>query len=185
MRKILKIVIIILLIFIVLIAAVFAAFALNLSSYGATDSQTLNPESAAIGSALVVYDPGFSGAAKQDATKIAENLQTKGYTVDLAGVRSETARTNSGYSIIVAGGPMYWGQVSSSIDAYLKTLPTTVKLGVFGSTGSSTFSQSDFTSFEQQVASDTQNAKVALKLVLDGNETNDCAGLVSSLLQQG
>jgi hypothetical protein len=183
MRKILKIVVIVFVVSIVLVVGVFAAFAFNLSSYGATGSESLSPTGTSVGRALVVYDPGFSGAAKQDATKIAENLLAKGYTVDLAGVRSGTAGTASGYSIIVAGGPMYWGQVSSSIDAYLKTLPTTVKLGVFGSTGSSTFSQSDFTSFEQQVASATHNEKAALKLIVDGNETQNCADLVSDLLQ--
>lgn len=185
MRKILKIGIIVLLIFVVLVVGVFAAFAFNLSSYGATGSQTLNPTSASLGRALVVYDPGFSGAAKQDATIIAENLQAKAYTVDLAGVRSGTAGAKSGYSIIVAGGPMYWGQVSSSIDGYLKTVSNNVKLGVFGSTGSSSFSESDFASFEQQVAASTHNEKAVVKLILDGNETNDCAELVSALLQQG
>ena len=37
--------------------------------------------------------------------------------------------------------------------------------------GSSVFAQSDLTSFEQQVASDTHNEKVVVKLILDGNET--------------
>ena len=183
MRKILKIGIIVLVVLIVLVAGVFAAFAFNLSSYDATGSQTLNPASTSLGRALVVYDPGFSGTAKQDATIIAENLQAKGYAVDLAGVRSGTAGTKSGYSIIVAGGPMYWGQVSSSIDSYLKTLPSGAKLGVFGATGSSILSESDFMSFGQQVASDTHNEKAVVKLILDGNETQNCADLVSSLLQ--
>ena len=185
MRKLWKIVLVVLIVIVVLIVSVFAAFALDLSSYGATGSETLNPTGASIGRALVVYDPGFSGAAKQDATKIADDLQAKGYTVILAGVRSGMASNESGYNIIVAGGPMYWGQVSSSIDGYLKTLPNNVKLGVFGSTGSSKFSESDFTSLINQVASATHIENVILKLILDGNETNDCADLVSTLLQEG
>ena len=145
----------------------------------------MNPVGASIGRALVVYNPGFSGAAKQDATKIAENLQAKNYTVILAGVRSGMASNVSGYKIIVAGGPMYWGQVSSSIDGYLKTLPNNVKLGVFASTGSSSYVESDFNSLQKQVASDTHNGKAVVKLILDGNETNNCADLVSTLVQQG
>lgn len=183
MRKLLKVGIIVLVVIVVLTISIPVAIIFDLSSIGATGSETLNPTGTPIGRALVVYSPGFSGAAKQDAAKIAENLQVEGYTVVLAGVRSKTASDKSGYDIIVAGGPMYWGQVSSSIDEYLKNLPTTAKLGVFGSTGSSTFSQSDFNSLQQQVASNTNNSKVTIKLILDGNETNDCADLVSKLVQ--
>jgi hypothetical protein len=183
MKKIFKILIVVLVVIVVLLVSVFAVFAFDLTSYTATGSQTFNPSGASIGRALVVYNPGLSGAAKQDATKIADDLQANGYTVDLAGVRSGTASTKSGYTVIVAGGPMYFGQVSSSIDGYLKTLPSNAKLGVFGSTGSSKFSESDFTLFEQQVASDTHNEKAIIKLILDGNETKDCADLVSTLLQ--
>lgn len=185
MRKLWKIVLAVLVVIIVLVVSVFAAFALDLSSYGATNSETLNPTGSSIGHAMVVYDPGFSGAAKQDATRIADDLQAKGYTVDLAGVRSETAGHKSGYNIIVAGGPMYFGQVSSSIDGYLKTVPNSVKLGVFGSTGSSTLSESDHTSLVNQVTSATHYENASIKLIRDGNETNDCADLVSTLVQQG
>jgi hypothetical protein len=185
MKKLLKIGIVVVVVIVVLLVSVFAVFTFDLMSYGATASETLNPVGSPVGRALVVYSPGLSGAAKQDATKIADGLQAKGYTVILAGVRSGTAGNNSGYNIIVAGGPMYFGKVSSSIDGYLKTLPSSAKLGVFGSTGSSTFVESDFASLRQQVASDTHSENVAVKLILDGNETNDCADLVSTLVQSG
>jgi hypothetical protein len=185
MKKLLKVGIVILVVIVLLFVLVFAPFAFDQSSYGATGGETLNPTGSSIGRALVVYDPGFSGAAKQDATKIAGDLQAKGYTVNLAGVRSESASNKSDYSIIVAGGPIYWGQVSSSIDGYLKTLSNNVKLGVFGSTGSSTLVESDHKSLVNQVASDTHNENAFVKLILDGNETNDCADLVSTLVPQG
>jgi hypothetical protein len=185
MKKALLIVGIVAVVIVVLITSVFAAISFDLSSYGATGSETLNPLGVSIGHALVVYSPGFSGVAKQDATKIAKGLQANGYTVDLAGVRSGTVGDKSGYDIIVAGGPMYWGQVSSSVDGYLKTLPNNVKLGVFGATGSSAYPQSDFVSLQKQVASDTNNEGAAVKLIMNGNETNDCADLVSTLVQQG
>jgi hypothetical protein len=64
-------------------------------------------------------------------------------------------------------------------------LPNNTKLGVFGATDSSTLVESDYTSLKQQVASDTHNENAIVKLILDGNETNDCADLVSNLLQSG
>ena len=183
MRRLLKIIIIVFAVILVLIVSAFAALSLDISSYGATGSETLNPTGIPIGRALVVYDPGFSGATKQDAAKIADILQAEGYTVDLAGVRSETAGNKTGYAVIVAGGPMYFGQVSSSIGEFLKTVPINVRLGVFGATGSSTFSENDFTSFANQVTHATLNEEVTLKLILDGNEANDCADLVSKIVQ--
>jgi flavorubredoxin len=182
-RRFWKIVIVVFVVIIVLIVSAFAALSLDVSSYGATGSETLNPGGISIGRALVVYDPGFSSAAQQDATKIADILQAEGYTVDLAGVRSETASTKTGYPVIAVGGPIYFGHVSSSIGEYLKTVPINVRLGVFGATGSSTFSENDFTSFANQVAHATQNEGVTLKLILDGNEAKDCADLVSKLIQ--
>ena len=170
---------------IILLVSVFALFNFDLMSYGATGIETLNPEGQSIGRALVVYSPGVSGAAKQAATLIAGDLQSKGYTVDLAGVRSETAGNKSSYNIIVAGGPMYFGKVSNSIDCYLGTLQSNVKMGVFATTGSSTYVNSDLVSLADQVDLDTHNHIVALKLILDGNETNNCADLVEALVQEG
>jgi flavorubredoxin len=186
MKKILKIFTIIFIVIIVVLGSVFAAFALDLVSYTATASETLNPAGSSVGHALVVYDPGFSGASKQAATKIAEDLQAKGYTVDLAGVKSATAGQTSNYAIIVAGGPMYWGQATSSIEETLKTLTNSnqTKLGVYVTTGSSQYSSSDFQSLQQQMATATNNlSQVKIQMVLDGYQTKNCADLVESLLQ--
>jgi flavorubredoxin len=183
MNIILKIVGIFFLIVVVAAALGLAVVVLDLASYTASDSKTLTPDGNSMGKALVVYSPGLSGAATQDAIKIAEDLQAKGYTVNLAGVRSHQAENNVGYDIIVVGGPMYWGQVSASIDAYLKNIPQNATLGVFGSTGYDELGKSDFISLTDQVATNTQNQKVAIKLILNGNETNDCTTLVSDLVK--
>ena len=137
-----------------------------------------------VGRALVVYNPGLSGSAKQAATIIAGDLQTKGYTVDLAGVRSKTATNTSSYDIIVVGGPMYFGKATSSIEGYLKTLTLQqpVKLGVFVTTGSSQYQESDFLSLQQQVASATTH-QATIRMILNGNETQNCADLTTALLQ--
>lgn len=183
MNKILKIVAIAFAVIVILAASVAALFFLDAASLTATGSQTLNADGTPKGRALVVYNPGFSGAAKAAADKIAADLQAAGYTVDLAGVKSRTAQKAQDYDIVVAGGPMYWGQVASSIDSYLKsqTLPNQTKLGVYGTTGSSQYSSSDFNSLQQQIASATNNHAVTIQMVLDGNETQNTADLVSAL----
>ena len=185
MNKILKIVAIAFLVIVILLSSVAAVLFLDLASYTASGSQALNASGTPVGRALVVYNPGLSGAAKNAAEQIAGDLQSKGYTVDLAGVRSKTAEKTSDYDVVVVGGPMYWGQATSSIEGYLKstTLSSQAKLGVFVTTGSSQFMNSDFESLKQQVTSATNNRQVAIGMVLNGNETQNCADLVSALLQ--
>jgi menaquinone-dependent protoporphyrinogen IX oxidase len=186
MRKILKIVVIAIAVIVILIVSAVAAISLDAASFTATGTQTLNARGTQVGRALVVYDPGFSGAAKTAAQKIADDLQSNGYTVELAGVRSQTAGNASGYDIVVVGGPMYFGEATSSIEGYLNalTLSSQTKLGVYVTTGSSQFVNSDYQSLQQQVTSATSNShssNVAVKMVLDGNETQNCADLISAL----
>ena len=159
----------------------------DLMSYMATDTEFISPTGTSAGHALVLYDPGVSGATKSISTKIADDLKSKSYTVDLAGVRSLTAANISDYSVIIVGGPMYFGKVSRSIDTYLKTLPLQkeVKLGVFATTGSNDFVAEDLTSLENQVTS-LQSGDVAIKLIRDRDEKKaiqDYKGLVSTMIQ--
>lgn len=104
----------------------------------ATGSEQLEPDAAATGRALVVYNPGLSGAPKEAATQIANDLRARGYSVTLAGVNSTAAADTAGYDVIVAGGPIYGGQVSPSIQTYLKALtpPDHAKVGAFAIGGS-------------------------------------------------
>jgi flavodoxin len=106
----------------------------------ATETELLKPDGTVTGKALVVYNPGLSGAPKGTATQIAKDLMARGYEVTLAGVKSEAAANVSGYDVIVAGGPIYGGKVSPSVEEYLRTLapPGNAKVGAFaigGSTG--------------------------------------------------
>ena len=105
----------------------------------ATGSELLKPDGTVTGKALVVYNPGLTGAPKDAAAQIASDLQARGYEVTLAGVSSEAAANASGYDVIVAGGPIYGGKVSPSIEKYLQMLtpPATAKIGAFA-IGSST-----------------------------------------------
>jgi menaquinone-dependent protoporphyrinogen IX oxidase len=181
MKK-LKVVGIAILVVVLLVVAAVAVIFLDLASYTATGSQTLNPSGANVGRALVVYDPGLSGAAQKAAQMIAGDLQAKGYTVNLAGIRSSAASDTSGYAIIVAGGPMYFGRATSSIDGFLKELnqQQEARLGVFAATGNSEVIGSDYQMLQQQVKSDTGNP-ATITLVLTGHETQNCADLVDNL----
>jgi len=73
-------------------------------SYIATESQKLNPIGTTAGNALIIYDSGISGQAKDAATIIAKDLQEKGYIVDLAGISSKESQNTLKYNIIVVGG---------------------------------------------------------------------------------
>jgi hypothetical protein len=175
---------------VVVLVGVFVVINMDLSSYTATGSETLAPAGTPVGRALVVYSPGFSGAAKDAAAKIARDLAAKGYAVDLAGVRSATASKGAVYDVVVAGGPMYFGKVSASVGDYLKAsmLRGDARLGVFGTTGTGQYVESDFKSLTDQVVSlaggDSFHGNTAIKLILTGSETDaNCADLVSAVLQ--
>ncbi len=121
-----------LLIIISLAFVAMGAVIFDIMSYTAIGSQILEPNGTPVGKALVVYDPGISGASQDVATIIAQQIQAKGYTVDLAGIRSSKAYDTTGYDIIVVGGPIYAGQAASSVQEYLKTIePAGAVVGVF------------------------------------------------------
>jgi flavodoxin len=144
----------------IIIAVLVLAFAsmafivFDMMSYSATGSETMSPAGDAVGKALVVYDPGVSGAAKNAATTIAADLKSKGYRVDLMGIRNPAAADVSGYDLIVVGGPIYVGNASSSVSAYLKTLdpPKDAKIGVFA-TGSVKPDDADPAALKKEVTS--------------------------------
>ena len=166
-----------------------ALFCGDIMSYTATGSKTLSPAGTSVGKALVVYNPGVSGAAKDAAEKIAGDLQSKGYTVTLAGIKSSAAANISGYDVIVAGGPMYFGRVSNSVDAYLNGLKPQkdVEVGVFGTTGSDQFHNEDIASFGKQVAAvpgiSSLNKTAVTKTLRSGDAGNtDCLDFVSAVV---
>lgn len=161
----------------------------DIMSYTDKSSQVLSPAGTPVGKALVVYNPGVSGAAKAAAAEIAGDLQSKGYTVDLAGIKSEAAANTSGYDVIVAGGPMYWGKVCNSVDEYLKALKPQkdVVVGVFGTTGAPQFNDGDIATFGEQVTTDlgsvTLDKKAATQTIRSGDAGNtDCSTLVSAMV---
>src|SRR5271157_1672777 len=185
-----KISIVVGLVIVVIILAAVASMGviiLDLMSYTATGSETLSPAGSPVGHALVVYDPGVSGIAKNVATKIAGDLQTKGYQVDLAGVRNAAAANTSGDDVIVIGGPTYAGNVSSSIKSYLLDLKpsTNAKIGVFA-TGSVKPESDDpvyLVKFVSSLPADSPlKVKSAMKVLSADNVDNKCSEFVNGLL---
>jgi flavodoxin len=137
MRKIFKIILAIFALLVIVVVAFGAIVVLDVAAYTATGTKTLTPTGTSIGKALVIYDPGLSGTAKGVAEKVASDLQTQSYTVTLAGVKSSAAANTTGYSVIVVGGPVYAGALTSSVKDALSSLALShdegAKIGVFGS----------------------------------------------------
>jgi hypothetical protein len=185
---------------VLIVAAVTAAGLIvfkDLLSYTATSSETRSPAGASAGQALVVYDPGVSGAAKKAAIIIAEELQSKGYTVNLSGIRSATARSGAGYDVVVVDGPVYGDKLGSSVQTYLQNLNASqkAKIGVFA-TGTVAPKNNDSAYMIKFVTNLPDNSPVKVKsvrkLVTDMkgkavNKTNgyvdkQCSEFVSELL---
>jgi flavodoxin len=135
MRKALKIILAVILVLVVIFAVFAALFFLDIAAYTGPGAKTLTPTGASVGKALVVYDPGLSANSKNVADKVASDLQTQNYTVTLAGIKTADASKTAGYTIIVAGGPIYAGSPTSSVKDFLNNLKpdTDAKVGVFGS----------------------------------------------------
>src|SRR5665647_179717 len=135
MGKIFKIILAVFAALIIIVVAFGAIILLDVEAYIATVSQTLSPAGASAGRAIVIYDPGLLGTAKGVADKVASDLQTTGYMVTLAGVKSSAAGITTGYNIIVVGGPIYAGALTSSTkDVFANlVLDQGGKIGFYGS----------------------------------------------------
>jgi flavodoxin len=161
----------------------FLVINLDLASVLATGSETLTPIGSPVGRAIVIYSPGLSGATKDVASRVASKLVALGYTVELAGVKSSAAASSTNYDVVVVGGPMYFGKLSSSTADYLGklSLKNGAKLGVFGTTGTDKFMEVDFNTVSAQVSSLRAGENMAIKLVLTNEVDADCAALVSNI----
>ena len=173
MKKILKIIAVVFIAVIISVFGFFGLIVLDVAGSFATDVHPL-PNGAPIGQAIVVYDPGLSGAAKDIATKIGYQLQEGGYNVVLAGVKSSAAADLSGYDLIVVGGPVYAGKPASSIQSYLNSLnpPADSKIGVFGY-GSVAIDSSNQTLVNQDVANLPAESPLTLTVAMKITNTDD------------
>jgi flavorubredoxin len=188
MEKLFKIVIIILAVLIIAVAIVAIVIFGDIVSYTATGVEIKSPTDTQIGKALVVYDPGLSGAAKNAAENAVDGLASNGYEVTFAGVRSAATGNTSDFNVIVVGGPIYGGKPVSSIQGYLNGLnpPANATIGVFG-IGSGTADSTDMHVVASEVAplpSDSPVAlKTAMKIATSENLDSRCQEFITDLLQ--
>jgi flavorubredoxin len=184
LRKILKI---ILVVFAVIIIALVGSMALVMGDVAgnlASDTHPL-PNGEATKKALIVYDPGLSGGAKDAATKIGYLLQDSGYDVLMAGVKSSAANNLTGYDVIVVGGPIYASKPASSVGAYLSSFnpPEQAKVGIFGY-GGVKVDNTDKAAVMQDVAGGSQvTVETAMKFVSSENMDAQCQEFVINLLE--
>ncbi len=152
----------------------------------ATSSEILQPNGTVVGDALVVYDPSITGNTKNVAGIIADDLQSRGYKVDLAGIKSIISSKISNYDVIVVGGPIYAGNASTTVKAYLKTLKPakSTKLGIFATGDPHT---ADNALIIKQIAPIPENSTLQIKAVVNvisGDDINKkCAVFTNDLLQ--
>jgi flavorubredoxin len=137
MKKAFKIFLAIFTILLIILVAFVALIFLDLVAYTATSSQLLQSSDTSLGKALVLYDPGLTGAATRVAQKVATDLQAKKLTVMLAGIKSSVAANTTGYDVIVIGGPIYAGGPTNSVKDTLHALvlnhDQNARIGIFGS----------------------------------------------------
>jgi flavorubredoxin len=187
MKKAFKITLIVLAVLLI-VSAIAALFVFaDLISYTATGVEIRTPMGVLVGKALVVYNPGLSGAASNAASKIANGLKSNGYEVTLAGVRSAAAANTTGFNVIVVGGPIYAGKPTGSIQAYLNSLnpPANASVGVFG-IGQGPADSTDPHVVASEVAplpsGSTVTLKTVMKIATSENLDNRCSEFVTALL---
>lgn len=172
-----KIIGIVVLVLIIIGAGIWAS-----TYFNSTSSTTLNPTGNTTGKALVVYDPGLSGAPKTVATTMAEDLKSMGYTVTLAGINSKDAKNISNYDVLIIGSPTYAGNPSSTVKSYINTLNVNnnTRVGVFSYGGGA--DDQDSNKVMQQLLQDKGvNVKVSIKYDTNAGQ-NDYSNYIKQLL---
>jgi flavodoxin len=185
MRKLLKIILAVFAVIILTFVIIGAILFLDLAAYTATDTQTLTPQGTPMGTALVLYDPGLSGASTRVAEKVAAELQSQGLTVTLAGIKSSAASVTSGYDVIVVGGPIYAGVPTASVIGALNSLnpDANTKVGVFGS-GQGATAPEDIAQIKGGVAALQSGGALSNAVVVKIGENEDLDARASDLVAQ-
>ncbi len=161
MRKVLKVIFAIFTVLVIFLVIFAVVFLLDLAAYTATGTQTLPASGSFMGTALVLYDPGLTGASTRVAQQVAVDLQNKSLTVTLAGIKSSTASNTTGYDVIVIGGPIYAGSPTSSVKDALNGLVLNhdqdTRIGVYGS-GQGSTSPQDVAQIKQVIPTGSDTA---------------------------
>ena len=186
MRKIFKIILVVFAVLIIGVVSFGAIIFLDVAAYTATDSKTLTATGTFVGKALVIYDPGLSGTSKGVADKVASDLQAKGYTVTLAGIKSSDAGDTSGFKVIVVGGPVYAGALTSSVKDALKNIDKSdgqgTKMGIYGS-GQGATTPEDVAQIKQSIPS-SSDSSLSETVVVKIGEKEDLSARAQDFVNQ-
>jgi flavorubredoxin len=116
-----KILLVFFLALIVLIAASIAFLALavlpNINKDVASGIDVINPSGSK--TALVVYQPGYTGFPKDISYAFADGLASAGWRVEITTASSQAPSDLSGYSLLVLGFPVYGGKPGDPIMRYI------------------------------------------------------------------
>jgi hypothetical protein len=109
---------------------------LDLGSFLAAGSEDY-PHDNPKGTALIVYDPGLTGAGRRAASWIATDLQTMRYNVTVAGIRSAEAMDAGGMDVVIFIGPTLAGRPPGPVADCLGnvTVDPGARVGVFAIRG--------------------------------------------------
>jgi flavorubredoxin len=182
LRKILTITATVLCFLVIVALAGFSLIVFDLAGNLATDIQHI-PNDNPIGHAIVVYNPGFSGVPKNVATKIAFDLQKRGYDVVLTGIKSSSAANLTGYNLIVVGGPVYMDKPSATVQTYVNQIdvPEMVPVGYFGY-GSKYGSPNQY-ELNREIANPPSDAPIShslgIKITFDDDMMQKCQEFVN------
>lgn len=110
---------------------------LDLMSYTATGQETLTPDGNPAGKALIVYDPGIMGMGPRTAHWMGSDLYSRGYLVNVSGIRSEGVENATDRDIVIVIGPTYFGGPTGPMVAYLENvqLKPDAKIGILAVSG--------------------------------------------------
>ena len=127
--------IIALLVIFIIIVAIVTQF--DLMSYTATGHETLTPDNNVKGKTLIVYDPGIMGMGQHSAHWMGEDLRTRGYSVNISGIRSPGIENATENDMVIVIGPTYFGGPTGPITSYLNKvqIKSDAKVGVYSISG--------------------------------------------------
>jgi flavodoxin len=174
MRKIFKVILAVFAVFIILFAVFAALIFGDLAAFTATGTKTLQHTGEFMGTALVLYDPGLSGASTKVAQQIADNLYNQSLTVTLAGIKNQAAANTTGYDIIVIGGPIYAGAPTASVKDALSNLKhdADTRVGVYGS-GQGASAPEDIVAIKASVPALQNNGALSNAIVVKIGESEN------------
>ncbi len=109
-----------LLVIFIIIVAIVTQF--DLMSYTASGHQTLTPDGNVTGKALIVYDPGIMGMGTRSAHWMGDDLRTRGYSVNISGIRSPGIENATENEMVIVIGPTYFGGPTGPITSYLNSI---------------------------------------------------------------